>query len=71
MNSLPFISHQLFVAAVANDGHAAARSTLNERLRVEPAEPMNRIGLGVIDVPKALPAGSTRPARALITEAQS
>jgi len=71
MNSLPFISHQLFVAAIGNDGRGTPRPTRQERLPAGPAEPANVIGLELMDDPKPLPAGAIRSGRALIAQPRS
>jgi hypothetical protein len=71
MNSLPFISHQLFVAAIGNDGRGTPRPTRHDRLPGGPTEPGNVIGLEVMDDPRPLPAGATRPGRAMIAQPRS
>jgi len=71
MNSLPFISHHLFVAAIGNDGRGTARPTRHERPSAGPAEPANAIALEVMDYCRPLPAGATRPVRASVAQARS
>ena len=60
MNSLSFISHYLFVAAIGNEGRGHARPTRQERPSVGPAAPANAIPLEVLDGRKPLLAGSAR-----------
>ncbi len=71
MNSLPFISHHLFVAAIGNDGRAHVRPTRQERPSVAAAAPASPIALEVMDGRKPLPAGAARPLRVSVAQAQS
>jgi hypothetical protein len=57
MNSLPFISHHLFVEAVAREGRAPARPARHDRPSVEPAAPATAIPLELIDGRQPLPVG--------------
>ncbi|MGO8927594.1 MAG: hypothetical protein ACLQU3_11970 [Limisphaerales bacterium] len=71
MNSLPFISHHLFVAAIGNDGRGTARPIRHERPSAGPAEPANAIASEVMDDRKPWLAGTTRPVRASVAQARS
>ena len=71
MNSLPFISHHLFVAAIGNEGRAHERSTRRERPSTGPAEPASAIAVEVIDARQPMPAGAIRPMRATINQARA
>ena len=71
MNSLPFISHHLFVAAIGNEGRAHERPTRHERPSVGPTDPANAIALEVMDGRKPMPAGATRPLRAAVAQART
>ena len=57
MNSLPFIPHHLFVAAIGNDGRAYQRPTRPEPRSVRSAGSANAIALEVIDSRKPMLAG--------------
>jgi len=70
MNSHPFISHHLFVAAVGNEGRAHARPTRHDRSFVEAAAPASAITLEVMDTRKPLPAAAARRLRASVAQAQ-
>ena len=71
MNSLPFISHHLFVAAIGNEGraHEQANAPANGR---SPGRPIRRalIALEVMDARQPMPAGTTRASRARIAQAR-
>ena len=71
MNSLPFISHHLFVAAIGNEGRAHGRPARQERPSVEPADPANAVALEVMDGRKLMPASATRPLRASVAQART
>ena len=71
MNSLPFISHHLFVAAIGNEGRAHERPTRHERPSVGAAEPAHTVALEVLDGRKSLPAGAVHPLRVSVAQAQS
>ena len=64
MNSLPFISHHLFVAAIGNEGRGHERPTRRERPFAGPADQASAIALEVMDARKPMPAGATRALRA-------
>jgi hypothetical protein len=71
MNSLPFISHHLFVAAIGNEGRAHARPTRQERPSVGAAAPANAITLEVLNGRKPMLAGSGRPMRIEVAQTLS
>ena len=71
MNSLPFISHHLFVAAIGKEGRAHERPTRHERPSVGPSDPASAIALEVMDNRKSLPAGGARPLQASVAEVRS
>ena len=71
MNSLPSISHHLFVAAIGNEGRAHDRPGRLERPSVGPAAPASTIVLEVMDGRKPLPGGAARPLRAFVARARS
>ena len=71
MNSLPFISHHLFVAAIGNEGRAQSRPTRHDRPLAEPTNPASAIPLEVLDGRRPLPASATRPLRAAAAQARS
>jgi hypothetical protein len=64
MNSLPFISHHLFVAAIGNEGHPRARPTRHERPSVRVADPASDMALEVMAGRKPWPTGAGRLLRA-------
>ena len=49
MNSLPFISHHLFVAAVGSEGRRQERPTRRDRLFGGPAEQLIAVPLELVD----------------------
>ena len=71
MNSLHFISHHLFVAAIGNDGRPHARPSKYERPSVAATAPASNIPLDVMDGRKLLQAGVVRPLRAYVAQAPS
>jgi hypothetical protein len=71
MNSLPFISHHLFVAAIGNEGRAHERPTRYERPSVGAAAPASAIALEVMDGRKPLLSDAARPLRASVAQARS
>ena len=73
MNSLPFISHHLFVAAIDNDGRGTSRPTRHEERSAEPADPANAIAIAleVMDDRKLLAADAARPLRASVAQERS
>ena len=71
MNSLPFISHRLFVAAIGNEGRAQERPTRHERPFVEAAAPASVIALEVMDDLQPMSAGATRASRERIAQVRA
>jgi hypothetical protein len=70
MNSLPFISHHLYVAAIGNDSHGHERPTRRERPFAEPGGQASPIAVEVMDTSKPMPVGQTRPVRATVIQAR-
>ena len=68
MNSLPFISHRLFVAAIGNEGRAQERPMRHERPSVEAAAPASVITFEVMDAQQPMPEGVARALRERITQ---
>jgi hypothetical protein len=74
MNSLPFISHHLFVAAIGNEGHAHERLTHYERPARQEQPPFgmadsgSAIVLEVLAGREPLPSGASRPLRASVAQ---
>jgi hypothetical protein len=71
MNSLPFISHHLFVAAVGNEGRRQERPTRSDRLFAGPAEQATAIPLEVLDGREPMEEVVSRTSRARINEARA
>ena len=71
MNSLPFISHHLFVAAIGNEGRVREMPTRRERPSVGPADLASAPAMEVRNGRKSLPAGAARPLQAFVAQAQS
>ena len=71
MNSLPFISHHLFVAAIGNEDRAPERPTRHERPSVGAADPVSAIVLEVMDGRKPLPVGAACPLRTSVAQMRS
>jgi hypothetical protein len=71
MNSLPLISHHLFVAAIGNEDRAHARPTRQERPSAGAAAPAKAITLEVLDGRKPMPAGPARPMRVEVAQTLS
>ncbi len=70
MNSLPFISHHLFVAAIGNGGRPQERSTRQERPSAAPAGPTSSLVLAMMDSRKPLSVSAARLLRATAAQAQ-
>ena len=68
MNSLPFISHHLFVAAIGNEGHGHEKPVRHERPFTAPADPASAIALELLDARKAMPENANRASRTRIGE---
>ena len=64
MNSLPFISHHLFVAAVGSQGRVPERPMRRERLSAEPVDRTRAITLEVMESQEPMPEDLAREARA-------
>jgi hypothetical protein len=71
MNSLPPISHHLFVAAIGNERRAYARPTRQERPSAGAAAPASVIALEVLAGRKLLPSGATRTLRNCVPQVRS
>ena len=69
MNSLPFISPHLFVAAIGDESRAQERPTPRESLSTELAEQASTLALEWIDARQPVPASAIRPMRATIHQA--
>ena len=70
MNSLPFISHHLFVAAIGNERRGHGRPTRHERPFADPADQANPIVVEVMDARQPMPTGTIRALRARIAQAR-
>jgi hypothetical protein len=71
MNSLPFISHHLFVAAVGNEGRRQERPMRRDRPFAGPAEQATAVPLEVLDAREPMPKGATRASQARIIQARA
>jgi hypothetical protein len=71
MNSLPFISHKLFVAAIGNEGRARQRPTRQERPSGGAADAASAMALEVMQDREPWPTGTMHPMRAFVVQAQS
>ena len=69
MNSLPFISHHLFVAAIGNDGRGHEKHARDESQSARPADWASPIVLEVMDVQKPMPEVSANTSRVRIAQA--
>jgi hypothetical protein len=63
MNSLPFISHHLFVAAIGNEGRPHERHTRPLKPLGSAAAPASPVAVEAVDSRKALLDGEGRPLR--------
>jgi hypothetical protein len=63
MNSLPLISHHLYVAAIANERRVREMPTRRDRSFAEGAAPANAIALEVMDDRKPWLSNAARPLR--------
>jgi hypothetical protein len=68
MNSLPFISHRLFVAAIGNEGRVQEKPRRQEKPPADLAGHASAIALEVVDEAGSLSSGGTRPLRASATQ---
>ncbi len=71
MNSLPLISHHLFVAAIGNEGRMDDKPAPHERLSIVPGDHPSAIALEVMDGRRPMPESETRALRARMSEALS
>jgi hypothetical protein len=71
MNSLPFISHHLFVAAIGNEGRGRERPTPHERPFAGPADQASPIAVEIMDARPPMPAGTIRASWARIAQART
>jgi hypothetical protein len=71
MNSLPFISHHLFVAAIGNESRAHERPTRHERPSIGPADQSSTLAMELMDARQPMPAGAIRPMRVSINHARA
>jgi len=71
MNSLPFISHHLFVAAIGNEGRASARATRRERPSTGNIAPASAASLELMDGRKPSLSGAARLLRVSGAQARS
>jgi hypothetical protein len=71
MNSLPFISHHLFVAAVGTEGRRQERPVRRDRLFANPAEQVTVVPLEVVDSGETMLAVTDRVSRARTTHARA
>jgi hypothetical protein len=69
MNSLPFISHHLFVAAIGNEGRGRERPARRERPFSAPADQASAIALEVMDARMPMPEGTSGASRARTAQA--
>lgn len=69
MNSLPFISHHLFVEAVASEARARTRPARYDRPSGELAAPATIVPLELISDQEPLPVGATLVLRAPFPQA--
>jgi len=70
MNSLPLISHHLFVAAIGNDGRERERPTRHQRLSAGVLDRPSVMAVEVMDARRPLPARSARPLGATLAQAR-
>lgn len=63
MNSLPFIPHHLFIAAIGNDGRAGQKPPRPEPRFVGPAGRTDAVAVEVLDNRRPPQVGMTRPLR--------
>jgi hypothetical protein len=71
MNSLPFISHHLFVAAVGTEGRRQERPVRRDRPFANVAEPVTVVPLGVVDTGETMLAVAARVSRARLTHVRA
>jgi hypothetical protein len=71
MNSLPLISHRLFVAAIGNEGRVHDKPKRQERPPVDLAGRGPAIALEVVAGARVICSDGTRPSRASATQPQA
>ena len=71
MNSLPFIPHHLFVAAISNQGHVCEKPARPAPRFFGPANSANVIALAVMNARKPVPEGATRQLRVSLNRAET
>ena len=71
MNSLPFISHHLFVAAIGNEGRRQERAMRRDTPFAGPAQQAIAVPLEVVDAREPMVEGATRASRGGITQART
>jgi hypothetical protein len=69
MNSLPFISHHLFVAAIGDDDRGREKLAPHESQFAAPSDQASPITLEVMDARKPMPEGSAGTSRVRIAHA--
>ncbi len=69
MNSLPLISHHLFVAAVGSESRVSDRQARRDRPPAGLATPASEMMLEMLDARKRTPEAANRALQARITEA--
>jgi hypothetical protein len=72
MNSLPFISHHLFVAAIGSEGRGHENPVQRERQFTAPTGQRGAMALDaleVMDARKLLPESAAHASRARVTQA--
>jgi hypothetical protein len=70
MNSLPFISHHLFVAAVGNERRAPDRSTRRPKVFAGPNDGLGAVAVEAMPALKAMPERTIRAAALRLSQAQ-
>ena len=71
MNSLPFISHHLFVAPIGNVGREHEQPASHERLPIVPGDQPSAITLEVMDARGRMPESENRALQPRMSEALS
>jgi hypothetical protein len=71
MNSLPFISHHLFVAAIGNEGRGHERPPRHDCLFASPSDQASAIAVEVIDTQKPIPECASGVPRARMIQTQT
>jgi len=71
MNSLPFISHRLFVAAAANDSRTQEEPRRRQRQPPDLIDCSGPIPLELLDGSNSVPDSATRPLPARVTRVRA